>query len=332
MRAMPSSILGKGVVAATLVANNAPINAELISAHDHESQWVFDLLFNNTTDIQSTIHSTDTHGTNQVNFGLLKVFGWTFAPRYADIYDKIRTALYGFRHPSQYGADALFRPVRKLKTDLIINQWDNMQRIFVSLARKTTTQSVLISKLSSSKRRNPMLQGLWEYDHVHRSGYLLKYVDSERLRRNVQKALNRGEQYQQMKRAVSHANAGRLRYTSEDEQALWSECSRLLANALLFYNMLLLSEAIARKEAQGDAAGAAFLRAVSPIAWTYINFFGRFAFNEDTEAVPLAAFVEMMTQYRPRPHDQTIEEPDDEESPATKEKHMFAVSNRGALD
>jgi Tn3 transposase DDE domain len=40
---------GKGVVVATLVANHVPLHAELISAHDHESQWVFDLLYNNPT-------------------------------------------------------------------------------------------------------------------------------------------------------------------------------------------------------------------------------------------------------------------------------------------
>ena len=34
--------MGKGVVAATLVINGVPANARLISAHDHESHWVFD--------------------------------------------------------------------------------------------------------------------------------------------------------------------------------------------------------------------------------------------------------------------------------------------------
>ncbi len=56
--------LSKGVVAYTLVANHVPVNAEMIGAHDHESHFVFDLLFNNTTDIHPQVHSTDTHGTN----------------------------------------------------------------------------------------------------------------------------------------------------------------------------------------------------------------------------------------------------------------------------
>jgi TnpA family transposase len=84
--------LKKGVVAYTMVANHVPVHAQIIGANEHESHYVFDLLFNNTTDIQPNIHSTDTHGTNEVNFALLHVFGYQFAPCYRDIQEKVRTA------------------------------------------------------------------------------------------------------------------------------------------------------------------------------------------------------------------------------------------------
>jgi TnpA family transposase len=60
--------LKKGVSAYTLVANHVPCNARIIGTHEHESHFVFDILHNNTTDIQPPRHSTDTHATNQVNF------------------------------------------------------------------------------------------------------------------------------------------------------------------------------------------------------------------------------------------------------------------------
>ena len=72
--------LKKGIVPYTPVANNVPINAKIIGADEHESHFVFDILFNNSTDIQPEIHSTDTHGANEVNFALLHVFGYQFAP------------------------------------------------------------------------------------------------------------------------------------------------------------------------------------------------------------------------------------------------------------
>ena len=49
--------LQKGVVAYTLVINHIPVNARIIGANEHESQYVFDLLFNNTTNIQRIILS-----------------------------------------------------------------------------------------------------------------------------------------------------------------------------------------------------------------------------------------------------------------------------------
>jgi TnpA family transposase len=44
--------LKKGVSAYTLVANHVPCNARIIGTHEHESHFVFDILHNNTTDIQ----------------------------------------------------------------------------------------------------------------------------------------------------------------------------------------------------------------------------------------------------------------------------------------
>jgi Tn3 transposase DDE domain len=52
-------------------------------------------------------------------------------------------------------------------------------------------------------------------------------------------------------------------YTSDEEHELWNECSRLLINAILYYNMILLSEAVARREQRGDVVGAEKLLGVT---------------------------------------------------------------------
>ena len=142
------------------------------------------------------------------------MFGYQFAPRYKDIYDKVSDSLYGFRHPSQYG-DVLIKPIRKINDNRVIEEWENIQRIMVSLALKTTTQSIIVSKLSAHARKNKTRRALWEYDNIIRSLYLLDYIDSPPLRRNVQRALNRGENYHKLRRAVSYANFGKLRFKTE---------------------------------------------------------------------------------------------------------------------
>ena len=58
--------LRKEVSAYTLAANHVPINARIIGTHEHESHYVFDLLYNNLSDIEPERHSTATYRTNQV--------------------------------------------------------------------------------------------------------------------------------------------------------------------------------------------------------------------------------------------------------------------------
>jgi TnpA family transposase len=287
--------LKKGVVSYTLVANNVPINAYVIGANEHESHYVFDILFNNTTDIQPEIHSTDTHGANEVNFALLHLFGYQFAPRYNDLYDKVCTSLSGFKHPSRYG-DVIIRPVRKAQKQLIINEWDNVQRIIVSLALKATTQSTIVSKLSAYARNNRTKRALWEYDNIIKSLYLLNYIDSASLRQNVQQAVNRGENYHQLRRTVSYANYGKLRFGTEYEQNLWSECSRLIANCIIYYDATLLSHLLAHKESRGDMQGAALVKQASAIAWQHVNLYGRYEFRKQPEPVNVDEIVRELAE------------------------------------
>lgn len=281
----------KGVVAYTVVANHVPVNAFVISADEHESHYVFDGLFNNSTTIKPEIHSTDTHGTNELNFALLHMFGYQFAPRYKDIRTKLATSLYSFQHPSQY-PKLFLKPIRKLNETLIVNEWDNALRVFVSLAYKNTTQSVIIGKLSSYTRANSTKRALWEYDNIIRSLYLLDYVDLPVLRRSVQTAINRGENYHQLKRAVSFANFGRLRFRTEQEQTIWNECARLITNCVILFNSSLLGTLIEAKEARGDSEAIASLKKVSPVAWQHINFAGRYEFSSDEDTVDLTKLIE----------------------------------------
>ena len=137
-----------------------------------------------------------------------------------------------------------------------------------------------MGKLSAYARKNKTRRALWEYDNIIRSLYLLEYLDSPPLRQQVQRALNRGENYHHLRRAVAYANFGKLRFRTEHDQQLWGECSRLLTNGIIYYNASLLSNLLAFKEARGDVEGVALLARVSPVAWQHINWFGRYEFRK----------------------------------------------------
>ncbi len=216
-------------------------------------------------------------GTNQVNFVLLETFGRTWAPRYTHI-DRKATKLVGFNPPNHYPSDYLIRPSRQINEALILNESENLHRIFASMALKSTTQSTIVRKLSSYARRNRTKKALWELDNIYMSLYVLEYIDDLTLRRNVQRALNRGESYHQLQKAITHPNGGKFRGSTEYEIALESDCSRLIANVIIFYNALMLSKLLAKLESEGKGKEAALVKRLSPVAWRHTNLFGRYEF------------------------------------------------------
>jgi len=281
--------LKKGVSAYTLVSNHVPCNARIIGTHEHESHFVFDILHNNTTDIRPERHSTDTHGANQVNFFILFVFGYQFAPRYRDLHKRM-TGLVGFHHPNHY-TNCLIKPARKTFDALIIKEWPNIQRILASLAQKDVTQTTIVRKLSSYARQNQTKKALWELDNIRRTIHILDFIDDPQFRQSVQKVLNRGEAYHRMRRAISYVNSGKFRVKTEAEQQIWNECSRLMANAIIYYNMLLLSRVYEQKLAADDKEAIKILKGISPVAWRNINLTGNFDFTTDTSPVDIEALA-----------------------------------------
>ena len=135
---------------------------------------------------------------------------------------------------------------------------------------------------------------MWELDSLYRSRYLLNYVDSLSLRRNVHKALNRGESYHKLARAVAYANGGKLRVRTDHEQQLWSECSRFLSNCVIFYNACILSELLEYAEREKDLDLADRIKRISPVSWKHVNFYGEYTFRELVENNDLGRIISQL--------------------------------------
>jgi len=268
----------KGIALNTLVINGLPANLEVFGSNNHESHYVFDLLYNNLTKLDPKTHSTDTHGTNRVNFAILDIFGYQFAPRYKN-FPKEADKLVGFKKPSKYPDKYLIKPCRKLNEQAFIDGWDMFQRINASLALRTTTQSKIIRKLSSFNRMNEGLLAFIEYNDLIKSIFMLDYIHLTNFKQNIQTVLNRGEGYHRLRKNISYAHDGKFQVHSQAEQIVWSECTRLIANAIIYYNTYLLSQLLKKHSAEGNEKLLKIIRDVSPIAWLHINLHGLFRFK-----------------------------------------------------
>ena len=280
--------LEKGVVSYTLNASYVPINSRIIGANEHESSFVLDILLDNTSEIKPNVHTTDSHGTNRVNFALLYLFDYVFAPRYRNLPEEAKK-IYCFREKKKYENNFL-PPKGEINSRLIEGEWDNILRIIVSLATKTTSQSTIVRKLNNSPRKNNVFKALGELDKAVKSIHILRYIDEVEFRQHIQKALNREESYHSLKRAIFYDNLGKFRVSSEYEQNIWSECTRLLALCIIYYNAFIPSQ-IATRHANLGIEGD-FLKNVSPIQWKHIDLFGHFYFGDHPDENELESVLE----------------------------------------
>jgi TnpA family transposase len=283
---------GKGVSALTLVSNHVPINSKVISPNEYEGHYAFDLLYNNTSDIKPGTLASDNHGINHVNFAILDLFGYQFAPRYA----KFKYAFYD-QFEIVFGKEISIKLKKPINTKLIIEEWDEIQRIICSLSRKTTTQSTIIKKLSNNKRNNRTLAALHEYDRLIKCLYLLDYVDNKTLRQFVQQALNRGEAYHQLRKAISSINGNQFRGGNDYDVAKWNDCARLIANCIIYYNCALLSGLVEKFDKLNKQNVVDMISNLSPVAWRHIQLSGHYDFGGVKEGIDVALLLEDIDPY-----------------------------------
>ena len=286
----------KGVSALSLIANHAAINARVIGANEHESHYIFDLLYNNTSEIKPAVLSTDTHGVNHVNFALLDLFGYSFAPRYAQV-GRVINEMFTVAEDDAGKVNLSLRT--PINTKCIARHWDTVQRIVVSLKERKTTQALLVRKLSGYKKNHPLLEALTEYNRLVKANYLLNYIDDSDLRNHVQRALNRGEAYHQLRRAISDVNGDRFRGSSDEEIQLWNECARLMTNAIIYFNSSVLSYLLKSFEYQKDEQKLAIVKQASPVAWHNINLKGTYRFKSTGKVPDLEQMMRHIEGYKP---------------------------------
>ncbi len=69
-------------------ANYLALTAKIISSNEYEGHSNLELFLMNESDIQPDYQTSDSHGVNNINFGIFDFFGCIFAPRFANLNNK----------------------------------------------------------------------------------------------------------------------------------------------------------------------------------------------------------------------------------------------------
>ena len=280
----------RGVVAYTLLANHVALQTQMLGANQHESYWVFDICYNNTSDIMPTTITGDMHSINMANFAILHWFGMNLAPRFTNLHAQLKH-LYGGVGEDAY-VDFLIQPVGQIDRNLITSEKANMDQIAATLGLKEMTQSVLMRKICTLSGHNRTRKAIFEYDKLVRTIYTLRYLRDPKLQRDVHRSENRIESYHQLRSTIAQVNGKKELIGRTDlDVAVSNHCARLIANVVIAYNSMLLSGLLSRTLTEGNEKALELLRRISPAAWQHLHFLGHYAFRDKGKPIDLEAIL-----------------------------------------
>ena len=281
----------RGVVAYTLLANHVALQTELLGANQHESYWVFDICYNNTSDIVPTTITGDMHSINMANFAILHWFGMNLAPRFTNLQAQLKHLYSGPGQQDGY-VNFLIQPAGQIDRDLITSEKTNMDHIAATLGLKEISQSVLMRKICTLSGHHRTRKAIFEFDKLIRSIYTLRYLRDPQLQRDVHRSENRIESYHQLRSTISQVNGKKeLTGRTDLDVAVSNHCGRLIANVVIVYNSMLLSGLLSRCLVTGNEKALDMLRRISPAAWQHLHFLGHYAFRDKRHPIDLDAIL-----------------------------------------
>ena len=254
-----------------------------------EGHHILDFLTENTSDVQpDTIHS-DTQGQSAAIFGLAHLLGIQLQPRIRNWKD---LHLYRPNPESHYEhIDLLF--TAQVDWDLIDTMFPEMLRVAISIGAGRIKPSTILQRLATYSRKNKLYFGFRELGRVVRTVFLLDYLSNLELRRTIQGATNKSESFNQFVQWVAFGGGRLLAENTRDEQRKMIKYHHLVANLLIFHNVVTMTKAIHQLIAQSHAVDEEALACLSPYQTEHINRFGRYILKRDRAPESLEGLREL---------------------------------------
>ena len=109
-----------------------------------------------------------------------------------------------------------------------------------------------------------------------RTEFLLKYLGSVELRALIQAATNKCESFNDFAQWVAFGGDGTISTNDRDEQRKIIKYNHLVANCVIFHNVLSLSRVLYTLQSEGYPLSDAEVASLSPYLRPHINRFGHF--------------------------------------------------------
>lgn len=170
--------------------------------------------------------------------------------------------------------------------------------MLISLLLQENTQSNIVRKINSQARYTELKKALFEYNAIFKSTHVLNLIDSMTLRKAIRTARNRTESYHQLQGRIRKIYSGVFKGRKITTNQISAHAVRLVANCVIAFSAIILNAVYERmlKEGVSQTIIDEFAR-ISPIAWAYIVFTGKYNFKNNDGNMNLGAMVDALEKH-----------------------------------
>ena len=278
-RALPTYFgTGKGVTLQTHTSDQyAQYGSKVVPATLRDATVVLDEIIGNESDLCIVEHTTDTAGYTDIVFALFDLLGLSFCPRIRDIGDQ--------RLSKIKGKDWLYPELKftgSINPDYILQHWDELLRLGGSLQSGKVTASLFISKLQAYPRQHNLAYVLQSYGQLIKTIFILRYLQSQPLRRRINAQLNKGEELHALRTWLWFGSDGMIRRKQVEAQSESARCLTMLTNIVLLWNTVYMQEVLRQLQAEGYPINEDHFEYLSPSRYEHINRLGKYSFVNQT--------------------------------------------------
>lgn len=248
-----------------------------------EAIYIIDGLLKNTSTLQPTTVHADTQGQAAPVFAFAYLLGIQLLPRIRNWKDRT------FYRPDQ---DSHYQHIGALfgeaiDWELIATHWQGLLQVVLSLKAGKISSAALLRKLGTYSRKSRLYLAAREVGRVIRTIFLLEYLSDLRLRQQIQRETNKIEAYNGFAKFLFFGGEGVIGELDREEQEKCIKYNDLVANAVIFQNVVDMTYALRALIREGYPVSPAAVAGLSPYLTRTVKRFGEYAVHLDVAPTPL---------------------------------------------
>lgn len=196
----------------------AGIGQMVVPGAPRDSLHILDALLNLDGGVKPEMVATDNASYSDMVFGLFKILGYNFSPRFRDLDDQRfwRATMPGVETGTYGVLEDLAR--NRVNLNKVITHWPNMLKVAGSLVTNQVRAYDLLRMFGREGRPAPLGQAFAAYGRIAKTEHLLRVIDpvDDTYRRQMNRRLTVQESRHKLARDVCHGKRGTIHQAYRD--------------------------------------------------------------------------------------------------------------------